>query len=334
MPDLETSVRRLLDDRAASVPAASPRPPAVLRRARVRRVRSGAGAGLLVVATLLGGSAALSRMAADDSTTDVISEPPPSVLGTTPSTLPPTPDRSGPIPVPTTSQAGPVSVPTTRPATTVARPTTTAVTTPPAVYVDGVPQVAVTPGRGAPATRVQLDGYGFTDQQWQGPGKALWLAGSGGCGVTAQAEHDIRVTPDGHLTGSFVVPARGQCPQSDVADAPVTAGRYRIAFSCTACVVGEFEVTIDPSAGAPCANVGFTPDSDDVASSIVAHNMGCPEAEALVRKVGQPLGPVNGAPTAEADGFRCVRTGQDDDALPMAFYECTNGAKRVEFTRT
>ena len=200
-------------------------------------------------------------------------------------------------------------------------------------YKDGVPQVIVTPGAGKAGDRVRVEGSGFTDAQWQGPGKMLWLAGSGGCGVSAQAEHTIRVTADGRLSGELTVPARGTCPQSDVGDAPVVAGRYRIAFACTACFVGTFEVRVDPSAGTPCANVGFTPNSDDVASSIVAFGMGCPEAEALVAKVARPLG-FDAAATAEADGFRCVRTGQEDRYLPMAFYECTDGAKRITFTRT
>ena len=324
MPDLETSVRRLLADRAASLAVTDPLPPEVLRRARRRRVRSGAAAGMLVVAMLFGGSVALGRLAAHDTTTDVVTQPPPSLEVTEP---PPT--------VPATTV-----VPAAPPTTTVAPSTTVATRLAPAPAgpvraptVNGVPQVKTTPGKGPAGTRVRVEGSGFTDEQWRGPGKMLWLAGSGGCGVTAQAEHDIQVTADGRLTGGFTVPARGACPQSDVGDEPVVAGRYRIAFACTACTVGEFEVTVDPSAGTPCGNVGFTPDSDDVASSVVAWNMACPEAEALVAKVGQPLG-FDGPATAEADGFRCVRTGQEERALPMAFYECTNGARRVTFTRT
>ena len=82
-----------------------------------------------------------------------------------------------------------------------------------------------------------------------------------------------------------------------------------------------------------CANVGFTPNSDNVASAIVATGLTCAEAQALVRRVGPPLGP-GGPARAEADGFTCIRTGQSSAGLESATYECTNGPRKVSFTRT
>jgi hypothetical protein len=115
----------------------------------------------------------------------------------------------------------------------------------------------------------------------------------------------------------------------------VLAGRYRIVYQCTACTIGEFTVTRSaPPATAPCDNVGFTPNSDNVAADIVAYGLSCPEAEAVVRKVAGPFGPVNGAGHGEADGFTCVRTGEEDRGLPTATYECTRGSQRITFTRT
>lgn len=61
----------------------------------------------------------------------------------------------------------------------------------------------------------------------------------------------------------------------------------------------------------------------------------CQEAESVVRKVGGPLGSVNGAARGEADGFTCVRTSQQEgQGLSSARYECTRGSQRITLTRT
>ena len=163
-------------------------------------------------------------------------------------------DREGAVPLRTVppTRAAPTTTTTAQPTTetTRVRVSTTipprATTTEPArtpMLVDGVPQVTATPPRAGVGARVHLEGYGFTDQQWKAPG-SLWLTASpGACALYAVAEHTVRVTPDGHLSGDFVVPARGECRMSDVAEAPVTAGTYRIAYSCTACFVGTFTVS-------------------------------------------------------------------------------------------
>lgn len=164
----------------------------------------------------------------------------------------------------------------------------------------------------------------------------LWLAGGpSGCDFFAEADHEVRVTADGRLTGSFVVPSHGGCRQSSGDDVPVLAGRYRIVYQCTACTIGEFTVTKSaPPATADCDDVGFAPASDNLASDIVARGLSCEEAEAVVRKVGGPLGPINGAARGEADGFTCVRTSQQQAGLPSAQYECTRGGQRITFLRT
>jgi hypothetical protein len=246
-------------------------------------------------------------------------------------------------PVPTAPSTVPETTATTAPATTTttaARATTTttrsstATTSRPAV-VDGVPQVTATPARAPVGARVRIEGTGFTDDRWKAGAPPLWLSGPGpeGCNLFAEAEHTVTVSAAGRLTGELVVPYVGGCRMSESGDAvPVRAGVHRIVFACTACFIGEIEVT----AGAVrCADVGFTPNSDDVAGGIVAAGMTCAEAEALVRTVGQQVQSLGGPSRVEASGFVCVRTSQDDGSrgLPSSTFECTSGSKRVTFVR-
>ena len=83
-----------------------------------------------------------------------------------------------------------------------------------------------------------------------------------------------------------------------------------------------------------CADIGFTPNSEDLASNIVAMGMSCVEAEALVRKVGPQVGAVGGPSRVEVDGFVCVRTAQRDRGLPSSDFSCTSGTKSLTFVRT
>lgn len=111
------------------------------------------------------------------------------------------------------------------------------------VYKDGLPQVRVTPSRGPVGSRVRIEGYGFTDEHWRSSESSLWLVGGGaGCLLYADAEHSVRVTPDGHLVGEFTVPTSGGCKQEG-REETVIPGRYTIAYQCTPCFIGEFEVT-------------------------------------------------------------------------------------------
>ena len=108
-----------------------------------------------------------------------------------------------------------------------------------------IPQVSLNPPRAPVGARVSVEGTGFTDEQWQASGMSLWLSGSGGegCALYAEAEHTVRVTAGGTLEGTFVVPATGECRQSDIGSRSVQPGTYNLAFGCTACFIGRFEVT-------------------------------------------------------------------------------------------
>ena len=236
---------------------------------------------------------------------------------------------------PTTTEPPAVTTTTSTPATSVTTtpPPATTTTTSRPVVVDGIPQVTGTPSRGPIGTRVRIEGTGFTEDRWKARGASLWLVAPSGCGAYAEAEHTVSVSATGRLTGEFTVPSKGGCRQSAVDDVPVTSGTHRIVFACTACFIGQFEVT---GTTAQCADIAFTPNSENMASDLVAFNMGCAEAEALVRKVGPQVRSVGGPARLEVDGFVCVRTAQDDGArgIPSADFECTSGAKRVRFHRT
>ena len=146
---------------------------------------------------------------------------------------------------PTSTTTAPPTTETTRGrvTTTVAPRVTTTVPSRTPVLVEGVPQVTATPARAGVGARVHVEGYGFTDQHWRSP-STLWLTASAtDCNIYAETQHTVRVTADGHLSGDFVVPARGECRMSDLGEAPVTAATYRIAYGCTARFVGTFVVT-------------------------------------------------------------------------------------------
>jgi hypothetical protein len=88
-----------------------------------------------------------------------------------------------------------------------------------------------------------------------------------------------------------------------------------------------------PGATLECQTVGFTPQSEDAASSVTATGLPCAEAEAFVRIVGR-LTSAGGPQQVDAEGYRCVLVRTEEEPLPQAFYECTNGPKRVTFVRT
>lgn len=91
--------------------------------------------------------------------------------------------------------------------------------------------------------------------------------------------------------------------------------------------------TVRAAATLDCQTVGFTPNSEDAASSIKATGLTCAEAEAFVRVAGQQTS--SGGPAQlDVEGYRCVRVRAVQDPLPQAFYECTNGARKVSFVRT
>ena len=91
--------------------------------------------------------------------------------------------------------------------------------------------------------------------------------------------------------------------------------------------------TVRAAATLDCQTVGFTPNSEDAASSIKATGLTCAEAEAFVRVAG-PRTSSGGPAQLDVDGYRCVRVRSVQEPLPQAFYECTSGAKKVTFVRT
>ncbi|MGH9190320.1 MAG: hypothetical protein ACRD0Q_09865 [Acidimicrobiales bacterium] len=82
-----------------------------------------------------------------------------------------------------------------------------------------------------------------------------------------------------------------------------------------------------------CETVGFTPNSEDAASDIRATGLSCAEAEAFVRVVG-PRTSSGGPAELDVEGYHCIRVRADEDPLPLAFYECTNGTRKVTFVRS
>ena len=82
-----------------------------------------------------------------------------------------------------------------------------------------------------------------------------------------------------------------------------------------------------------CQTIGFTPASEDAASSVTATGVSCAEAEAFVRIAGQRTSS-GGPQSLNVEGYRCVLVRSVQDPLPQAFYECTDGAKKITFVRS
>jgi Cu-Zn family superoxide dismutase len=82
-----------------------------------------------------------------------------------------------------------------------------------------------------------------------------------------------------------------------------------------------------------CQTIAFTPNSEDAASDVRATGLPCAEAEAFVRIAGRQTSS-GGPASVTVEGYRCVRVRRLQEPIPQAFYECTNGAKKVTFTRT
>lgn len=235
----------------------------------------------------------------------------------------------------------PVPVPATEPAlvTTTTAPEVT-VAPPRPVLVDGTPQVTVTPTRGVAGTRVEVDGYGF-EGRWQAGGP-LWLSNPDqeGCGLLAELDADLELGADGHLTGSFVVPAEGVC--RDRPDFVVQIGGFTLdlLYRCnTDCKIGSFtiilpgESTEEPT-GTMCEGAVVYGFGEDAASGIYADGLSCEEGMAFLQAHAEPSGAFTGAAHIEADGFTCDRTGQTDRYIPRANYKCTRGNQAIFFVRT
>ena len=229
---------------------------------------------------------------------------------------------------------------TTSTTTTTPTPASTPPTPAPPATVTGGPRLTITPTRAAAGTRVRIEGDGYLADPWHTAGGDVWLIEApgqdGGCGLVARAENDLQVSAGGHLSGGFVVPAKGMCPTggSELNTGPL---RYDVAFQCTGCHLVTFTVILEGESmeeptGQPCPTVAFG--VQNVASDIYADGLSCEEAESFLRAHAGPWGPMSGPAHAEADGFTCDRTGRSEVYLPRANYKCTRAAQAIFFVRT
>jgi uncharacterized cupin superfamily protein len=70
-----------------------------------------------------------------------------------------------------------------------------------------------------------------------------------------------------------------------------------------------------------------------MASDVRATGVSCEEAESLVRAAGARTSS-GGPQQLTVEGYRCVLTRSQQDPIPAAHYECTDGERRVTFVRT
>ncbi len=76
-----------------------------------------------------------------------------------------------------------------------------------------------------------------------------------------------------------------------------------------------------------CADVAFTPNSDDVAASIRTKDVSCRYARDFIRDSG-------GRPGARYRGFTCERRSIEPAAgLPYLRFQCVRGARAIHFKR-
>jgi hypothetical protein len=253
---------------------------------------------------------------------------------------PATPARPKPKPKATTDPAPAPTSTSTSTTTPVAAPVPDVVVVPP--HGDhigeqpGLPRLIATPDNAPAGTRVRVEGYGFVGDPWQTSGGHLWLAIAGGqleCELYAQAEHDVHVSPDGHLTGSFVVPPTGVCRYSG--GEMSTAGHwYDIAYQCTVCRVGTFSVAgtaepVDRPAGTNCGVVSYM---GGAAGTYYADGLPCPEARSLLDGHAASWVAASGPHHVDAHGFSCDRVRQS--SLRRATYKCTRGSQAIWWATT
>lgn len=94
--------------------------------------------------------------------------------------------------------------------------------------------------------------------------------------------------------------------------------------------------------GAPanCPQIGFTPNSDDVAGDITALGTDCAEADRLVRAVTgrRPSSPEGGGRPLprffRQDGYTCRGVFNDGPGLANTVYRCDEGTRRITWRKT
>lgn len=135
------------------------------------------------------------------------------------------------------------------------------------------------------------------------------------------------------VAGLLLVPGCGDDGDSDEAATSSTSVVVTATTTSTPPAPSTTTPTSSVRTTAKCRTVGFTPNSEDAASSIEATGLSCDEAEAFVRVAGTRTSS-GGPEEVDVQGFHCERTRTEQDPLPQAFYECTSGTKKVTFVRS
>jgi hypothetical protein len=130
--------------------------------------------------------------------------------------------------------------------------------------------------------------------------------------------------------GALVVLAGcGGADQATSAGTPPTSAATASATTAT---------TVAPSGtgAAACADVSLSSGPTDLASDIKVVGLSCADAAALIGKVGPQVTPAGGPSRVESDGFVCLPAGSrgTDHGPPSAIFQCTSGAKIVNFVRS
>jgi hypothetical protein len=91
-----------------------------------------------------------------------------------------------------------------------------------------------------------------------------------------------------------------------------------------------------PSSAAPaeCPQIGFTPDSDDVAGDIAATGLDCTEASDLVRRTREQHYALGSPRLFRLDPFTCRAVFEDGPGLANTTYRCEDGPRRVTWRKT
>ncbi len=124
----------------------------------------------------------------------------------------------------------------------------------------------------------------------------------------------------------------GPTTSSSAAPATTTTTAATAATAATTTTV-QARVTTTARVTSDCASVGFTPNTEDGASSVTATGLPCAEAEAFVRIAGAQTSSL-GPQALDVEGYHCVATASTEDPLPTTSYKCTNGPKTVTFVRS
>lgn len=82
-----------------------------------------------------------------------------------------------------------------------------------------------------------------------------------------------------------------------------------------------------------CGHIGFTPNSDDLATRIRATGVSCRKARGLVRRVRERHDFVSGPRRFRAGGYRC-RVVTEEMGLAIGHYRCRAGATRVAWDKS